>query len=77
MNMENLEQACQQMILVNKLKSDMQSVDKKVDSIKKMNQGERVSLEEQKSEEDEIRSHSQSNEIDDLDEQNFQEVKVH
>lgn len=77
MNMENLEQACQQMILVNKLKSDMQSVDKKVDSIKKMNQGERVSQEEQKSEEDEIRSHSQSNEIDDLDEQNFQEVKVH
>lgn len=65
------------MILVNKLKSDMQSVDKKVDSIKKMNQGERVPHEEQKSEEDEIKSHSQSNEIDDLDEQNFQEVKVH
>ena len=56
------------MILVNKLKSDMQSVDKKVDSIKKMNQGERVPPEEQKSEEDEIKSHSQSNEIDDLDE---------
>ena len=70
MNMENLEQACQQMILVNKLKSDMQSVDKKVDSIKKMNKGDRIpqEKEEQKSEEDEIRSHSQSNEIDDLDE---------